>query len=105
MKTETILCDICKEKVAIMKCSFCGKDICEERKCRKLFDTNLEMARDSKIELFAISFCSDCQAQYYSNIISSASSYSKEFRESIREMIIGNLKKQMVVKELKEDGK
>jgi len=29
MKTTTILCDICSEKVAKYKCRFCGRDMCD----------------------------------------------------------------------------
>ena len=30
MKTETVICDACKERISKRKCYFCEKDLCDE---------------------------------------------------------------------------
>ena len=61
MKTEVILCDECKEKVAEHKCEICNKDICNSSDCINKIELRLQSIAIDE-ELF---ICKDCNEKIF----------------------------------------
>jgi hypothetical protein len=102
MKTEMILCDMCKNKLGIYKCSICDKDTCETDACHK--EINISLYRGGtflgNIERFTV--CRNCiNDDRLSKILSDTKIY-KEDKLEFASKVINSIKKRLIVEKLEK---
>ena len=106
VKTETILCDICKEKIGISKCSICDKDLCSG--CGviswlKLSGVYPDGSGDfGKYELY---FCGECHFNLVSNNSSNKPLLENEFLKKLSDKTINHIKRKLILNNLKDTSK
>jgi len=60
MKREVLVCDNCKNAMAIGKCDVCGHDICKSVRCKKDCELYFPSIRQSGRKIAMFSFCVKC---------------------------------------------
>ncbi len=95
VKKETILCDICNERVADSKCDICHKDACKE--CR-----GYKSLRFGNVELFRIITCNNCFRANRTAFESNDSYSDGDFIKETKEIILNRLKKVVMLNNLEK---
>ena len=111
VKTETILCDVCKMKVGHVKCNLCEKDLCDS--CRKKVAFSLTGHYPDGSGTFGyynIYFCGDCHKKMIDNTSSNNPLIESEFLSKLSNKIVYYIKKKLILKNLEDkpirkDGK
>ena len=103
VKTETILCDICKEKIGISKCSICDKDLCYS--CNLISWLEMRGTFQDGSGNFgrnALYFCEDCHKKLVNNNLSNKPLIDNEFLKKLSKKIINHIKKKLILNNLKD---
>ena len=103
VKTETILCDICKEKIGFSKCNICAKDLCGG--CGLILwleFSGVYPDGSGNFGRYALYFCGDCHKKLVDNSSSDKPLLEKEFLKKLSGKTINHIKKKLILSNLEE---
>ena len=107
VKTNTILCDICKERVAKDKCNLCGEDICNFRSCIRKFPVSIggkvypyEIVVGKIINLL---YCRNCWDKKIKDLINKDDFWDETFIEKTVKSIADCIRKRLILEGLESD--
>ena len=108
VKTNTILCDICKERVAKGTCQLCGNDICNFRSCIRKFPINIGGTKnpyDSQVyggKTIDILYCRDCWDKKIKDLISKKDFWDEDVIEKTAKSIGECIRKRLIIENLEK---
>lgn len=105
VETKTIICDICKEKVAKDKCSLCKKDLCNN--CIKRTYLSLRGIYADGSGTFGdkiIPFCINCSEKLIKNTPSDNPLLDGDFLNKLSDEVVEYITKKLIINELEKDG-
>ncbi|KKK65362.1 hypothetical protein LCGC14_2974880 [marine sediment metagenome] len=106
VKTETILCDVCKEKIGISKCSICDKDLCSSCWVISWLEVNGVYPDGSgTFGRYTLYFCGNCHSKLVSNTSSNKPLLENEFLKKLSKKTINHIKRKLILNNLENTSK
>lgn len=104
VKTEVILCDLCKKAVANLKCNLCGKDLCSGE-CSSTYE--IIFGSNASTQFY---FCNrDCRNKVVGFMKKLQDGDDKEGRtklyDGIKQLLLEFIKRGLILENLKEEKK
>ena len=102
VKTNIVLCDVCKERVAKGTCQLCGEDICNFRSCIRKFNILLggkDIYNEGYREM-KISYCRNCWDKKIKDLIDKDDFWDETFIEKTVKSIADCIRKRLILEGL-----
>ena len=99
VKTNTILCDICENRVARSKCNLCGSDICNFRSCIRTFPIDFGEGFRKRI---GILYCRNCWDEKIKDLISKKDFWDEDFIEKTAKSVGDCIRKKLIIEGLED---
>jgi hypothetical protein len=81
MKKEVLICDVCKNSMAVGKCDVCGHDVCKNPKCK--VEKTLKFDTNSQATITKFMFCLRCNKNL---------KWQDDLSSDLKEIIIDRIK-------------
>ena len=96
-ETKVILCDNCKNTVAITTCEVCGKDLCKNCVCSVKFHKPMVWKEPLSIEdfIFNVVICPSCEK--------TGRKISNEIWQELKELLLKRFKTLIMLKTIERD--
>lgn len=102
VKTNLILCDVCKNKVGKRKCNLCDKDLCID--CVRSMGIIIRKEVNSGyFRNIPIVYCEDCFRKLFEAHEKNKNFFDDDFMGKLRKDVIDYIKKNLILESLKEE--
>lgn len=107
VKTNTILCDVCKERVAKTTCNLCGNDICNFRSCIRKFPISIGGTADmyriiKEGKRIDILYCRSCWDKKIKDLINKKDFWDEDVIEKTAKSIGECIRKRLIIENLEK---
>lgn len=100
VKTNLILCDVCKDKVGKIKCNLCNKDLCDS--CKMAIQITISRAKsyEGNSKKINIILCIDCNSNLVNATNKNENFFDDNFMNKLKREVVDYIKKGLILKNL-----